>query len=329
MARKTIKPSEKVQVNNQTNQVIDESSVVTHTPHKEHNLSYQIKKQDGAIIHPGIDPYMWISQPISDLMEAMENMSKINNINGKLIGPQGCGKSETGVYFAAKYNRPCVVVNCARVKSPMDWFGYRTIDENGVVKFIESDFVRGVESPNCVIILDEFNRLASHGHNTIYPLLDSRRATYIDLLDRVIKVAPGVVFLAPMNIGDKFTGTFALDEAMEDRFMFTLKTDYLPFEEEIKVLVNRTGIDVATAKKLAQLGRDIRSKSNDPAQAIDKPVSTRQLINAALLMKEFMILGKSPLTAIEYTISNNYTNEGGSNSAAHHIKLLVQGIFGN
>jgi len=139
-------------------------------------MSYRVKHTDGGIIYPTVDKNFYVEKDNKDLMNAVVNMSKHRPQNIMLVGPQGCGKTELAVYFAAKTERPLLLMNCAAVREARDWFGYRDV-KDGEIAWHQSDFVRAVSMDNAVILLDEFNRLHTSLHNTLYPLLDARRSS--------------------------------------------------------------------------------------------------------------------------------------------------------
>lgn len=289
-------------------------------------LGYKIKKSDRGIFWPEIDRFFHVRRDDTVMLECIEEMSKEDPQNVRLTGPQGCGKTETAVFFAAKYERPIYIVNCAVVRENKDWFGFKSVKDGNVI-WVESDFVRAVNLPNCVIVLDEFNRLHSTVVNSLMPLLDRRRQTYIDEMGD-LKVAEGVVFFATTNVGHSFTGTFTMDSAHQDRFGFTVEATFLDENDEVQVVMRKTGVDEKDARDLCKFAKVVRSKCIGTSATLSNAVSTRQLLQAAILMKKLREKRVPLSQSLHYTIFPAYSNDGGTESERAQVMLLAEGIWG-
>ena len=332
-AKKYSKNGKKMLENSRSaeNSTVEQSSTtsaeVSHNGGLTAVSGFSVKKMDRGIVSLNNDPNFWVSDENQELLDVVEELSVAAPQNILLTGPQGCGKTELSLYFAAKYSRPVIIMNCATVRETKDWFGYRDAKE-GSVFWHKSDFVRAVEMGNCVVVLDEFNRLHSTLHNSLYPLLDARRSTFVEELDNVVVVGPKTVFFATANIGFSHTGTHTMDSAIEDRFGYRLNVDFPVIARETEIIANKTGISKDKAKKLATFGSDIRKKSMGVSGTLSKPVSTRQLIQSAILMKKFEQRKLQGTKALDYTILPNYSKEGGRDSEQAQILQIIQGIFG-
>jgi len=287
-------------------------------------LSYKVKKTDRSILWPEKDPFFHVSNRNSLFLQIIHEMSQDLAQNVLLTGPHGCGKTEMAVWFAARYDRPMVVMNCATIREARDWFGYKDA-KDGDVFWHMSDFVKACRIPNCVIVMDEFNRLHSTLHNTLYPLLDARRQTWVEELGEMIDIAKGVVFFATCNIGAQHTGTFTLDTALEDRLYQRVECKFLPRDAEIQVLVEKTGIPKAEADKLVDFARDVRAKvtgTDGSGASLTRAISTRQLLATAILGRRFRAAGKSYHKALYYTVIPYYAED-----ERPQVKMLMQGKF--
>jgi midasin (ATPase involved in ribosome maturation) len=60
--------------------------------------------------------------------------------------------------YAAISGKPMLIMDCANLKEPRDWFGYKTI-VNGEIVWHESQFDRAISAGGHVILLDEINRV--------------------------------------------------------------------------------------------------------------------------------------------------------------------------
>lgn len=288
---------------------------------------FSVKKMDRGILHLNNDPNFYVSDDNKELLDIVNELSSTSPQNVMLTGPQGCGKTELSMFYSAKYNKPIIIMNCATVRETKDWFGYRDA-KDGTIFWHKSDFVRAIEQGDCVVVLDEFNRLHSTLHNSLYPLLDARRSTFVEELDSVVMVGPRTVFFATANIGFSHTGTHMMDSAVEDRFGYRLNVDFPAVAKETEIIASKTGLDKVLARKLATMGQDIRRKSTGLSSTLSRPVSTRQLIQSAILMKQFNARGGAPAKALDYTILPNYSKEGGRDSEQAQVLQLIQGIFG-
>jgi nitric oxide reductase NorQ protein len=297
-------------------------------PGQQSMSGFTIKSTDKSILHLENDPNFWVKSDNSLLLDVVNDLSETCPQNVLLTGPQGCGKTELSMYFAAKYERPVIIMNCATVRETKDWFGYRDA-KDGSIFWHRSDFVRAVEMGGCVIVLDEFNRLHSTLHNSLYPLLDARRSTYVEELGNTIRVGPKTIFFATANIGYTHTGTHAMDSAIEDRFGYRLNVDFPDSTNETRILQAKTGLSEKNSHTLAMFGDSIRRKSTGISSTLSRPVSTRQLIQSGILMKKFIdkkILGTK---ALDFTILPFYSKEGGKDSERAQVLQLIQGLFGS
>lgn len=282
--------------------------------------SVSVDSKSGVFVPPLNSSY-YITPDVESLFGRVAKLSATKTQKIMLLGPHGAGKTEMAMHFAARLKRPMLIMDCANLKEPRDWFGYKTI-ENGEVVWHESQFDRAVTEGKHVILFDEINRVHPMILNTLLPLLDGRGFTYLEEKGECIRVGEGTIFFATMNEGSNYTGTTSTDSALRDRFNRHVEVTYLPKDKEIELLVTRTGIDREDAKKLVEIVGQIRKKSTGLGSQFSTGFSTRQLIAVA---EDFVIDGVDSLT---FTMTNLFSAEGGTNSERASVLQLIQGKFG-
>lgn len=282
------------------------------------------EKAEGSngVFYPKADKTYIISKQIEGLFKILEASSKNCPQNVNLVGPHGCGKTELAIQFAARSNRPMLIMDCANLREARDWFGYKTA-KDGTVYWHESQFVRAVQAGNHVILLDELNRANPSLLNTLMPILDARRFTYLEEKGDNIVVGPGTVFFATMNEGAGYTGTSSLDRAIRDRFPRAVELTYLQERDEVKLLVSRTGLEKDVATRLVQMANKIRSDANGVTASLTESISTRQLIAAA---HDYVLGG---VDTLEFTITNHFSPDGDEDSERVKVQNVIQGKFGD
>lgn len=275
-----------------------------------------------GLFFPKPDASYHVDDDMLSLMEHVNGVRKVTPQNIGLVGPHGCGKTEWAIQFAARYGLGCLIMDAANVREPRDWFGYRDYDGSRLI-WRRSLFDMTVSEGNCVVVLDELPRAVSTVLNTLFPILDARRFTYLEEKGDVIRVGPGLVFVATMNEGMQYTGNNTLDAALSDRFPRRVEVNYLAPGDEAQVLIQRTGITEDDAMKLADLALTIRQKSSGMGATLTKTLSTRQLLAAA---HEFKHLG---VKGLRYCITNHFSAEGGDASERAQVLQMMQGKFGD
>jgi len=270
---------------------------------------------------PVVDPSFVVSADHKKWIEFIASQAKSKGAANLMIaGPAGCGKSEFAQHIAAVYKMPLLKMNCPNVREARDWFGYKGAS-NGSTYWKRSQFELAVSTGNCVIMLDEINRANTHVTNTLLPLLDDFRASFVEELGSKVKVGPNVIFIGTINIGLQYTGTFTLDKAFKDRFPVLLEMSYLQPAEEAGLLIHRVGVDKDVAKRLVDLANTIRQKASGIGGGLSHGIGTRQLLAAA---EAYLAIGKPGLLC---TIATHYTQEGGTDSERAAVLQMIEGKF--
>lgn len=211
---------------------------------------------------------------------ADEMAKKIGVVTLLMVGPSGYGKTTLPQRFAKKTERHHVRVNCAAIRDPEEWFGFREAEEGSTV-FDPSEFARCISQGNSVIVLDEVNRLEPWLHNTLFPLLDDDRGTEVH--NRRFKVADNTIFVMTLNQGVEFTGTFELDQAFLNRVHMTIHVSAPPQQAEVEILVARTGVTKVEAKAIVEIASKLRTIIEKGDADVD--CSTRASIRIAQLLR--------------------------------------------
>lgn len=274
-----------------------------------------------SVFKPTVNSTYYINSDVSNLFSYVEKQRKNKTQKVLLKGPHGAGKTEMAIHYAAVNKLPMLIMDCANLREPRDWFGYKTIEKSKIV-WHQSQFDKAICDGNIVILLDEINRVHPSILNTLLPLLDARGFTYLEEKGSNITVGPGVVFFATMNEGAVYTGTTAIDVALKDRFPRIIEVKYLEADKEAELLVKRSGIDQDDAKNLVHIANQIREKSSGISSSFSNTMSTRQLLAAA---EDFVDGGVDSLT---FTITNLFSPEGGTSSERASVLQLIQGKFG-
>lgn len=236
----------------------------------------------GGISIPVEDPFYYVDNQTLSVVERIHKISQKRPVNVLVSGRQGCGKSSIVSQYAAVYKKPLATFQVGILSEPGQLFGEYAL-KNGETCYKQFLFPRAIQTPNCVIHLEEINR-PEHPKalNMLFSVLSDDRQVWMDELG-TLKVAEGVVFFATLNEGEEYIGTELLDRALRDRF-YLMFMDYLPNPVEKEVLVRKTGVDFTQADAIISAVNSIRSNSEF---AID--VSTR----TTLMIGHMMAAGAS------------------------------------
>lgn len=243
---------------------------------------------------PKEDPFFYTDSETLSILDKINTISKRHPINVLVAGRQGCGKSSIVRQFAAVHNKPMATFQVGILSEPGQLFGEYTL-ENGETQYKQFLFPQALQTPNCVIHLEEINRPENpKALNMLFSILSDDREVWMDELG-LLKVADGVVFFATLNEGDQFVGTELLDPALRDRFYMILM-DYLPKEVEREVLLQKTGISQEQADEVINAINLLRSHSENRIE-----ISTR----IALMIGEMIAAGATLKEAIVTSVQTS------------------------
>lgn len=224
-----------------------------------------------------------------------------------MIGPSGYGKTSIGEQMSKEWEKTFLRWDCGNIRDPEEFFGFRgatdgsTINADGQNIFVKSEFTEVIEKGNCVVVLDEVNRCDPYISNALFPLLDHSAKTNVAGYE--IKVGQGVVFIATVNLGHQFTGTFTLDTALTNRFGVKILVGPLPKKLESRILISRCGVSMSQAEEILTIFAELRVLNKKNELAID--ASTRTSIQVSSLVGAGLELKQ----AITYVIVNSLEEE--------------------
>ena len=250
--------------------------------------------------------------------------SAVRGKNILMTGPAGCGKTMASKSLVNSLDRPDFYFNLGATQDPRSTLiGNTHFDKKKGTYFSEALFVKAIQTPNAVILLDELSRAHPDAWNILMTVLDSgQRYLRLDEADgaETVSVAEGVTFVATANVGNEYTSTRVMDKALMDRFI-VVEMDVLNEDEEHGLLKYMfPHVDEDLLKSVATITTTTRNESKSEAGRISNGVSTRTSVEIAGLLYDGFGLDE----AAEVSIYPQYSDDGGLESERTYVKQLVQ-----
>jgi len=250
--------------------------------------------------------------------------SGVRGKNIMMTGPAGCGKTMAAKALVNSLDRPDFYFNLGATQDPRaTLIGNVHFEKNSGTYFSESVFVKAIQTPNAVILLDELSRAHPDAWNILMTVLDyGQRYLRLDEQDgqATIKVADGVTFVATANIGNEYTSTRVMDKALMDRFTI-VEMDVLNEQEENELLTYMfPHVDGTVLSNVAKIASLTRNEAKSDTARIGSGVSTRTTVELAGLLFDGFSLQESA----EVCIYPQYDAAGGVDSERTFVKQIVQ-----
>ena len=250
--------------------------------------------------------------------------SAVRGKNIMMTGQAGCGKTLAAKSIINALDRPEFYFNLGATQDPRSTLiGNVHYDKAKGTYFSESLFVKAIQTPNAIILLDELTRAHPDAWNILMTVLDyGQRYLRLDEADgqATVKVADGVTFVATANIGNEYTATRQLDKALHDRFT-VIEMDLLNKDEEYGLLKYMfPTIDEEVLDNVSNITSLTRVEAESENARIASGVSTRTSVEIAGLLFD----GFSLLEAADITIYPQYDATGGVDSERTFVKQIVQ-----
>jgi len=250
--------------------------------------------------------------------------SGVRGKNIMMTGPAGCGKTMAAKSLVNSLDRPDFYFNLGATQDPRaTLIGNTHFNTDSGTYFSESQFVKAIQTPNAVILLDELSRAHPDAWNILMTVLDyGQRYLRLDEASgqETIKVADGVTFVATANIGNEYTSTRVMDKALMDRFTI-VEMDVLSEDDENSLLNYMfPNVNSDTISSVAKIATLTRSESSSDTARISSGISTRTTVELCGLLFDGFALDE----AAEVTIYPQYDATGGVDSERTFVKQIVQ-----
>jgi len=250
--------------------------------------------------------------------------SGVRGKNIMMTGPAGCGKTMAAKSLVNSLDRPDYYFNLGATQDPRSTLiGNTHFDSKKGTYFSESHFVKAIQTPNAVILLDELSRAHPDAWNILMTVLDyGQRYLRLDEASgsETIKVADGVTFVATANIGNEYTSTRVMDKALMDRFTI-VEMDVLTEQDEATLLGYMfPSVDEVLLGNVAKIATLTRTESNSDTARITSGISTRTTVELCGLLYDGFSLEESA----EVSIYPQYDSTGGVDSERTFVKQIVQ-----
>ena len=208
--------------------------------------------------------------------------SGVRGKNIMMTGPAGCGKTMAAKALVNSLDRPDYYFNLGATQDPRGTLiGNTHFEEGKGTYFSESLFVKAIQTPNAVILLDELSRAHPDAWNILMTVLDyGQRYLRLDEANdqATVKVADGVTFVATANIGNEYTSTRVMDKALMDRFTI-VEMDVLSEDEENQLLnLMFPSVDSVVLSNVAKIANLTRVESKSDTARINSGISTRTTV---------------------------------------------------
>ncbi len=252
--------------------------------------------------------------------------SVLRGKNVLMTGPSGCGKTLAAQSVAGVLDgRQFFYFNVGATQDPRSTLIGNTHYSKDKGTFVaEALFVKAIQTPNAIVLLDELTRGHADAWNILMTVLDeNQRYLRIDEMPDTptIKVAKGVTFIATANIGAEYTATRVLDRAMLDRFASVVEMEPLSKDDEVKLLtMTYPEVKAEHVTAIAEIADHTRMqvKSEDPK--VTTSISSRITVEMAGLLNDGFTLAETA----EACIYPFFSNAGGNDSERTYMKQLVQ-----
>jgi len=293
-----------------------ETHIPTPAPAKEMDPIFELIKNSASIKPSDLE--------MSDVKWKYLVRSAVRGKNIMMVGPAGCGKTQAAKALPVATGHPFFYFNLGATQDPRATLIGNTHFKDGQTIFDSSAFVKAIQTDNAVILLDELSRAHPEAWNILMTVLDEGQR-YLRLDEDVnaplIKVAPGVSFIATANIGTEYTSTRVLDRALMDRFEI-IEVDILSKEQEEILLTKRYG-NVLSAKQLhavSDIASVTRKEWRSESGKLTTMISTRMTVRICELLAD----GFDLLEATEVAVLPFFDAAGGADSERTFVKQIIQ-----
>jgi len=249
--------------------------------------------------------------------------STVRGKNIMMVGPAGCGKTQAAKSLPEATKKPFFYFNLGSTQDPRAALIGNTHFKKGETLFDKSPFVKALETPDAIILLDELSRAHPEAWNILMTVLDEEQR-YLRLDESIdspiIKVAEGVCFIATANIGTEYTSSRVLDRALMDRFEI-IEVDILNQAQEQLLLQKRfPSLDTELINSVADIADTTRKEWRSEEGKLSTMVSTRMTVRLCDLLVDGFDLAE----ATQVAILPFFDPAGGSDSERTFVKQVIQ-----